>query len=301
VAEAATTLETIPTYRLELPRDRRTQLRPGRPCLAGIVNVTPDSFSDGGRFLDPDAAVEQALALLAAGADWIDLGAESTRPGGGVYGGGARTVPPAEEIGRLLPVLERLRAATDAPLSVDTRKAEVARAALAAGADLINDVSALADPALGEVVAAAGCPVVLMHARGELATMQSAISFVDVVAEVRAELAALRDRALGFGITRSQILLDPGLGFGKTAQQSAELVARLDRLVALGHPVLVGASRKSFLGALAGTPVLERLPGSLAAAGRAAELGAAVLRVHDVAATRQFLAVWRALREEDGR
>lgn len=300
MADVATLSSRKRSFVLDLPRARSSELRAGEPLLAGIVNVTPDSFSDGGRFHAPDAALDHALRLLAEGADWIDLGAESTRPGGGVYGEGAAGVTADEELARLLPVLERLRPRTGATLSVDTRKAAVARAALAAGADLINDVSGLADPEMAGVVAAAGCPIVLMHSRGELPTMQSGIAFRDVVTEVRDELAALRDRAIAAGISPRQIVLDPGIGFGKTAEQNADLLCRLDRIVALGQPVLVGASRKSFLGALTGAPVDDRLPGSLAAAARSAERGAAVLRVHDVAATRQFLALYRRLARTPG-
>lgn len=303
----ATPLPTPPTqaparraWRLPLPRGGALELAAGRPALMGVVNVTPDSFSDGGRFLDPERALDHALRLVEEGADLLDLGAESTRPGGGVYGGGARTVPADEEIARLLPVLERLRPRVALPISVDTRKGAVARAALAAGADLVNDVSALADPETAAAAAEAGAPVVLMHSRGELATMQSTIDFADVVAEVRAELAAARDRAIRLGVPADRIVLDPGLGFGKTAAQNLLLLARLEALVALGSPVLVGASRKSFLGATTGAAVGERLPGSLAAAARAADAGAALLRVHDVGATRQFLAVRRALAGEGG-
>ena len=266
----------------------------------GVLNLTPDSFSDGGRWFDPaDAsrAVERGLALLAAGAELLDLGAESTRPGGGVYGGGAREVAATEELARLLPVLEGLRAATDAPLSVDTRKAAVARAALGAGADLVNDVSALADPEMGAVVAGAGCPVILMHSRGELATMQQGIRFRDVVAEVRSELAEAVARAEAAGIARGQIVIDPGIGFGKTAEQNLALLAGLPALAPLGLPVLVGASRKSFLGAVTGEPPAGRLAGSLAAAARSAAGGAAILRVHDVAETASFLRVWAAIGE----
>lgn len=285
-------------WTLPLPSGARLELRAGRPALMGVVNVTPDSFSDGGRWLDPERALDHALRLADEGADLLDLGAESTRPGGGVYGAGARAVPAAEEIARLLPVLERLRPRVALPISVDTRKGEVARAALDAGADLINDVSALADPATAAAVVAAGAPVVLMHARGELATMQAAIAFSDVVAEVRAELELARDRAIGLGVAADRIVLDPGLGFGKSVEQNLRLLARLEALVGLGAPLLVGASRKSFLGQATGAPVGERLPGSLAAAARAADAGAALLRVHDVAATRQFLAVRRAIAAE---
>jgi dihydropteroate synthase len=297
---AATERRPTASWTLELPRGRRLELVAGDPKLMAVVNVTPDSFSDGGRYLDPGRAVEHALALAAEGADLLDLGAESTRPGGGVYGEGAREVPADEELARLMPVLEPLRGATDLPISVDTRKAAVARAALGAGADLVNDVSALGDPEMARVVAEARCPVVLMHARGELPTMQRDISFVDVAAEVRDELAARRDAAVAAGIGRERVILDPGLGFGKTAAQNLELLARLDRLAALGSPVLVGASRKSFVGALTGAPPDRRLPGSLAAVARAAAGGAALVRVHDVAATRQFLAVWRATAGPEG-
>jgi dihydropteroate synthase len=305
-------------WTLAVPGGRSLELVAGRPRVMGVLNLTPDSFSDGGRWFDPaDAsrAVERGLEMLAAGAELLDLGAESTRPGGGVYGGGAREVAAAEELARLLPVLEGLRAATDAPLSVDTRKAEVARAALGAGADLVNDVSALADPEMGAVVAAAGCPVVLMHSRGELATMQRGIRFWDVVAEVRSELAQAVARAEAAGIARSQIVIDPGIGFGKTAEQNLALLGGLAELTGtiglaasagpagspgaspLGLPVLVGASRKSFLGSITGEPPEGRLAGSLAAAARSAAGGAAILRVHDVAETASFLRVWTAIGE----
>ncbi len=283
------------TWSLELPRGRRLDLAAGRPLLVGVVNITPDSFSDGGRWLDPSAALEHAQRLIDEGAAVLDLGAESTRPGGGVYGAGATDVPPDVELQRLLPVLEALRARTDLPISVDTRKAEVARRSLEAGADLVNDVSALGDPAMAAVVAAAGCPVILMHARGELATMQRQITFRDVVAEVAAEQAARRSAAIAAGIAPGQIVLDPGLGFGKTGSQNRRLLRELPALTALGSPVLVGASRKSFVGEILDSPPGERLEGSLAAAAWAAAGGAALLRVHDVLATRRFLAVWRAI------
>ena len=277
----------------------RLRLVAGKPAMLGVVNVTPDSFSDGGRYLSPERAVEHALALAAEGADALDLGAESTRPGGGVYGDGAREVPAAEELDRLLPVLERLRPLVSIPISVDTRKAEVARAALAAGADLVNDVSALGDPAMAAVVAADGCPVVLMHSRGELRSMQRGIRFDDVAREVRDELASLRDRAVAAGVARAQVVLDPGLGFGKTAEQNLRLLAATAELAALDAPILVGASRKSFLGALTGAPAAARLPESLAAAAVAARGGASLLRVHDVAATRAFLTAWHAICEQE--
>lgn len=262
----------------------------------GVLNLTPDSFSDGGRWIEPERAVEHALTMLEQGADLIDLGAESTRPGGGVYGAGARDVPPTEELERLRPVLSRLRAATDRPLSVDTRKAAVAAAALDEGADLINDVSALSEPAMATTVAAAGCAVVLMHSRGELRSMQHGIAFRDVIEEVRGELSERADAAIAAGIARQAVVLDPGIGFGKTVAQNLELLRRLDRLD-LGFPLLVGASRKSFIGAVSGATAADRLPGSLAAAAWAARQGAALLRVHDVAETKRFLDVWQAIHD----
>jgi dihydropteroate synthase len=287
-------------WTLRLPRERSLGLG-GRPRIMGILNLTPDSFSDGGLWLDPPRAVEHGLRMLAEGAEILDLGAESTRPGGGVYGEGARTVPPEEEAARLLPVLAALRAATDAPISVDTRKGEVARQALAAGADLINDVTALSDPSLGEAVAAAGCPLVLMHSRGDLATMQQGIRFHDLLGEVRAELAAAVQRAVSCGIAEEQLVLDPGIGFGKTWQQSLALILRLDELAPLGRPLLLGASRKSFIArasARPDAPPERRLGGSLAAVVWGASRGAAIVRVHDVAETAQFLDVLYAVAQQ---
>jgi len=265
-----------------------------------VLNLTPDSFSDGGQWRDPGAACDHALEMLEQGATLVDLGAESTRPGGGVYGNGAVDVPASEELARLLPVLRAVRARTDAPLSVDTRKAAVAEVALAEGADLINDVSALGDPAMAEVLARSTVPVVLMHSRGALSTMQRAIHFDDVVREVFDELAHAATTAEAQGIARDRLILDPGLGFGKTVEQNLTLVRQLPALAALGLPLLVGASRKSFIGHVAGTAPTERLPGSLAAAAWAALGGAAILRVHDVAATVQFLRVFAALRQAGG-
>jgi len=304
---------------LELPRGRCLSLA-DPPRLMGILNLTPDSFSDGGLWSDPDRAVARGLEILAEGADLLDLGAESTRPGGGVYGAGAAEVTADEELARLLPVLTRLRRETDAPLSVDTRKGAVARRALAEGADLINDVSGGRDPDLLAAVAAAGCPLILMHSRGELATMQRGIAFDDLVGEVAAELAAAVERAQAAGIRRGQLAIDPGIGFGKTWEQNLELIGRLDALGELGLPILLGASRKSFLArafAAAGPaaltapaaptdrkvvelPPAARLPGSLAAAAWALAHGAALLRVHDVAATVQFIAIWKAIRGRRG-
>jgi len=292
----AATAEIALLATLRLPRGRRLDLG-RRPLVMGVLNLTPDSFSDGGRWPEPERALARAIEMLEQGADLLDLGAESTRPGGGVYGAGAAPVGADEELGRLLPVLEPLRARTAAPLSVDTRKAAVARAALAAGADLINDVSALGDPGMGAVVAAAGCPLILMHSRGELRTMQTEIRYERLLPEVSADLAAALARAEAAGVARDQCLLDPGIGFGKTYAHNLALLRRLDELAALGRPLVVGASRKSFLGHLTGEPPARRLPGSLAAVAWAAARGAAVVRVHDVAETVQFLKVWDAILE----
>lgn len=281
-------------WTLRLPRGRTLDLG-GTPKVMGVLNLTPDSFSDGGLWLDPKRAVARGIEMLVEGADLLDLGGESTRPGGGVYGDGATTLAADEEWARLEPVLSELRRETDAPLSVDTRKGEVARRALAAGADLINDVGALADPDLGAAVSAAGCPLVLMHSRGELATMQREIHYRDVVAEVCDELAQAIARAVAAGVEREQLIVDPGIGFAKDQTGNLTLLARVDALAPLGRPVVVGASRKSFIGRLTGAPPSERLAGSLAAAAWAAYGGAALVRVHDVAATVEFLTVWRAI------
>ncbi len=278
---------------LRLARDRELVLT-GRPLVMGVLNITPDSFSDGGRWLERDQAVARALEMVEQGAEILDLGAESTRPGGGVYGDGAENVAVDRELERLLPVLTELRSLTELPISVDTRKGRVAAEALAAGADLINDISCLADPALGEAVAAAGCPLILMHSRGELGDMQRTIVYGDVLEEVASELYEAMQQAEAAGIDREQIVLDPGIGFGKKVAHNVELVGRLDRLSQLGRPVLVGASRKSFIADLTGASVDDRLPGSLAAVGWAMAARAAIVRVHDVAETVQFMKVFGA-------
>ncbi len=261
------------------------------PFLMGVVNATPDSFSDGGRYLDADAAVERALRLAEEGADLVDVGGESTRPG-------APPVPAAEEIARVVPVVERLRARGFAlPISVDTAKGAVGRAALAAGADLVNDVTALSDPDLARACAEAGTPVVLMHMRGTPADMASRATYGDVVADVRRELEAALARAEAAGVARDRTILDPGIGFAKTAEQSVELIARVGELRALGRPLLVGPSRKSFIGKLTGAEVGDRLPGTLAAVVACVLAGVELVRVHDVAAARQAARVAAALRE----
>jgi dihydropteroate synthase len=258
--------------------------------VVGVLNVTPDSFSDGGRFLDPGAAVEHALRMAAEGADLVDVGGESTRPG-------APEVSEEEELARVIPVLAMLaRSRFPVPISIDTSKAAVARAALDAGAALVNDVRALADPEMARVVAGAGAPVVLMHTRGTPREMRERASYLDVVGEVRAELAAAMARAEAAGVRRDRIVLDPGIGFAKTAGQSVEVLARLPEFLALGRPLLVGPSRKSFIGAITGAPPEDRLPGTLAAVTAAVLGGATFLRVHDVVASRQAARVGAALR-----
>jgi dihydropteroate synthase len=261
------------------------------PFLMGIVNATPDSFSDGGRFLSAEDAVAQALRLAEEGADLVDVGGESTRPG-------AAPVPAAEEIRRVVPVVERLRAQRfPLPISVDTAKAAVARAALAAGADLVNDVTGLGDPDLARAVADAGVPLVLMHMRGTPVDMGSRAVYGDVVADVARELREALARAAAAGIAPERTILDPGIGFAKTTEQSVELLSRVGELRSLGRPLLVGPSRKSFIGAITGAPIGERLPGTLAAVAALVLAGVEIVRVHDVAAVRQAARVAAALRD----
>lgn len=268
----------------------RTFDGPG-PFLMGVVNATPDSFSDGGRFLARDAAVAHAERLLAEGADLVDVGGESTRPG-------APEVPADVEAERVVPVVRSLRErGCRAPISIDTRKPEVARAALEAGADLLNDVSALADPAMGALAAERGAAVVLMHMRGTPADMSARAVYEDVVAEVERELAEAMARATAAGVREDRILLDPGLGFAKTAEQSLALLAALPRLRRLGRPLVVGPSRKSFIGKVTGAPVGERLPGTLAALAACVLAGVEVIRVHDMSAARQAALVAAAIRD----
>jgi len=257
------------------------------PRVMGIVNVTPDSFADAGRFADVRAATEHCERLVAEGAHLLDIGGESTRPG-------ARTPSADEELARVLPVL-RHALTLGVPVSVDTSQPSVMRAALELGADIVNDVRALQRPgALQAVAAHPSAGVCLMHMQGEPATMQAAPHYADPVAEVRAFLAARRDAALAAGIAIERIVLDPGIGFGKTVAHNLALLARQRELSALGQPLLVGWSRKSTLGTLTGRAVGERLAASVAAAVIAVERGARVVRVHDVAATVDALAVWQA-------
>ena len=260
-----------------------------RPLVMGIVNVTPDSFSDGGRYLGTQAAIEHALRLKEAGADILDVGGESTRPG-------ARPVSVAEEMERVMPVIEGLRDAGVA-LSVDTMKPELMRAALAAGADMINDVNALRAAGALEAVADTSAGVCLMHMQGEPRTMQLKPHYVDVVAEVASFLAGRVEAAVAAGIARERILVDPGFGFGKDLGHNLALFKGLSRFADIA-PVLVGVSRKSMLGALTGRETSERLIASVTAAVLAIQRGAAVVRVHDVQETVDALKIWHALGEQ---
>ncbi len=254
----------------------------------GVVNVTPDSFSDGGRFFSVGAAVEHGLRLAQQGAALIDVGGESTRPG-------AEPVGTEEELRRVVPVIERLRAGTTAIISVDTSKPEVMRAASAAGAGLINDVRALREPGALAAAAASGCAVCLMHMQGEPGTMQRAPSYADVVGEVRTFLAGRVAESIAAGLTPERLVVDPGFGFGKTLEHNLALLRRLGELAADGPAVLVGLSRKSMLGTLTERAAGERVYGSVALAVIAALNGARIIRAHDVAATVEALKVTAAV------
>lgn len=272
---------------LHLADGRELDLRATR--VMGVLNVTPDSFSDGGRYASVGLAVDHGLRMVDEGADVLDVGGESSRPG-------ADPVDADEECRRVLPVLERLREMSDVLLSIDTVKPEVARRAVEAGADLVNDISALADPGMAAVVADAGAAVVLMHMRGTPRTMQQDTRYDDVVAEVRASLSEAVERAVSAGIAGDKILVDPGIGFGKSASGNLEILRRLSELSEIGKPILVGASRKSFIGKTLDLPVDERLEGGLAVAAVAAWLGAHVVRAHDVAATVRVVRMVDAIR-----
>lgn len=267
-------------------------LRLDQPQVMGILNVTPDSFSDGGKFLDkPDAALEHAAAMLEAGAAIIDIGGESTRPG-------APAVWEGDEIKRVVPIIAKL-AASGAAISIDSRRSSVIAEALAAGAHIVNDVSALRhDPRSLEVVAASGAPVVLMHAPGGEGDLHADGEYADVVLDVFDALRARRDAAVAGGIARERILLDPGIGFGKSLAENLALVNALPLFHALGQPLLFGASRKRMIGALSNeVPAHKRLGGSVLLAARAFDAGVQLVRVHDVAETVQALHVWRGLRD----
>lgn len=262
-----------------------------RRCLVmGILNVTPDSFWDGGRYRNTDQAVAHGMKLVAEGADIVDIGGESTRPGASSPGAG-------EELDRVIPVIRKLRKLTDVPISIDTSSAEVMQAAVAAGADMINDVCALRRPGALAAAVAAGVPVCLMHMQGEPQTMQRQPSYVDVLAEVKDFLLQRAAECIAAGLPHAYLILDPGFCFGKNLQHNLGLLRGLDVLVAAGFPVLAGLSRKSMLGELLGRAAEDRLPGSLALAVAARQRGARIVRVHDVAAT---LDVFRTLDAVEG-
>ena len=276
---AAITAERAPLAGLDLTQ----------PRLMGILNVTPDSFSDGGRFFDPDVALAHARAMASGGADILDIGGESTRPG-------AAVVSVSDEIARTAPVIEALRHGYDGALSIDTRKASVAQAALQAGADIVNDVAALGfDPALAGVVADANAPVILMHAQGDPATMQDAPRYDDVLLGVYDYLAGRVAAARAAGIAADRIVVDPGIGFGKTLDHNLALLRGLSLFHGLGCPILLGASRKRFIGTLAGAADADdRMPGSLAVALAGLAQGVQITRVHDMEATKQAVTLWQA-------
>jgi dihydropteroate synthase len=263
----------------------------GPPTLVmGVLNVTPDSFSDGGRFLDHEAAVTHGLRMAEEGAAILDVGGESTRPG-------SDAVSVEEELARVLPVIKRVATEIDVPVSIDTRKPEVARAAVDAGAVLVNDVSGAREPGMLEVVAASGAGLVLMHMLGEPKTMQAEPRYEDVLREVGAYLADRLEAAEGAGIGRDRLAVDPGLGFGKTYEHNLEVMRRIDAFIDLGVPVVVGPSRKSFIGtALGDAPIEERLEGTIGAAAWVAAKGVHVVRVHDVAPVVRALRVVDAIR-----
>lgn len=276
----------VPVRELQCGRFR---LSLARPLVMGIVNVTPDSFFDGGRHARADAAIAHARRLLDDGADLLDIGGESTRPG-------APAVSADEEIERIVPVLDGLRDC-GRPLSVDTRRPEAMVAALEHGADMINDIQALRAPGALDAVLRSNCAVCLMHMQGEPATMQRAPRYEDVVSEVEAFLGERCSALAAAGIARERIVLDPGIGFGKTLRHNLLLIDALDEMVAMGQPLLVGVSRKSMIGELTGRAADGRLSGSLAAMLAAVARGAGIVRVHDVAETHDALRVWQAVAE----
>jgi dihydropteroate synthase len=287
-------IETRGRRRYFIPLRGTEQPLGERTLVMGVLNVTPDSFSDGGRLAGADAAIARGMELFAQGADWVDVGGESTRPG-------AAPVMAEEETRRVAPVIEGLRSRGAGPLSVDTSKAEVARAALEAGADLVNDVSGFGyDPAMAPLVASRHVPAVLMHLRGGFGEMHRAPTYSDVMAEIVSELAEALARAEGAGVDRRLLIVDPGLGFSKDADHSLEALRRLPELGALDRPVLVGPSRKSFIGKLLDLPVERRLMGTAAAVASAVLLGAHVVRVHDVREMVEVVRVADAVRGDSG-
>jgi dihydropteroate synthase len=270
-------------------RTARREIDLAKPVLMGVLNITPDSFADGGRFFDQEAAVRRLEQLQEEGADIIDIGGESTRPG-------SLPVTEDEELERLAPVLEATGRLVDVPISVDTTKAGVAEAALAAGAEIINDISGLRfDPDIGELAAQSGAGLVLMHIRGRPRTMQEGIRYDDLLGEVVAELRESVTRALAAGCQRSQLVVDPGIGFGKTAEQNLVLLNELGRIGELGCPILIGPSRKSFIGKTLGLAVEDRLEATIAACVVGLLRGARIFRVHDVRPARRALDMAEAI------
>jgi dihydropteroate synthase len=265
-----------------------TLTRGRRPLIMGILNVTPDSFSDGGDFRAPEAACRRAMEMAENGADIIDIGGESTRPG-------AKSVGPEEEISRILPVIEALAPKIPVPMSVDTRRAAVARAALGAGCRMVNDVTACGDPGMSAVAAEFGVPIVLMHMKGEPESMQASPCYGDVVSEVRSFLAERAKIVKRAGLEDDMIVLDPGIGFGKRFRDNLDLIRSIPALEALGHPVMIGASRKRFLGELLGAEPRGRLSGSLAVAAWCFSCGVDLVRVHDVKETAGLFRVMDAI------
>lgn len=264
------------------------------PVVMGVLNVTPDSFSDGGLWADPARALDRALQMVEEGAGFVDVGGESTRPG-------AATVPEDEELRRVIPLVESLASRLSVPVSIDTRKPAVMRAAVSAGASLVNDVAALAAPGAMEAVSHSGAAVCLMHMQGEPGGMQVAPAYQDVVSEVTAYLHRRASACLASGIAADRIVVDPGFGFGKLLEHNLDLLAGLGRIAALGYPVLAGLSRKSMIGQITGRPVGERLAGSVALAALAAAGGARIIRAHDVAATVDAVRIAAALAVRQGR
>ncbi len=257
----------------------------------GILNVTPDSFSDGGQFLNTAVAIEQAQKMIAEGADILDIGGESTRPG-------ATPISETEEIKRIRPIMEALREITDIPLSIDTRKASVAQIAMECGASIVNDVSALQDDSrMAQVVKESGAGVVLMHRQGHSADMQKSPSYSNVVNEIKQFLSKSIARARAAGILSDRIIIDPGIGFGKTCQHNLTILGNIGEFLQLEQPIMIGASRKAFLGELTGKPVTDREMGNAAVAAIAVWQGAKILRVHDVAAMKDAILVAQALRK----
>jgi len=263
------------------------------PVIMGIVNVTPDSFSDGGHFHHPKNAVEHALKLIEDGADILDIGGESTRPG-------AKFVPAAQEIERILPVIERIRELSDIPISVDTRKTAVAAAAIDAGADMVNDISAgTHDPDMFDLAAGRGVPLCLMHMRGDPETMQLNTAYKDVLLEIVHFLRCRVEVAENAGVDPDKIMIDPGIGFGKSAEDNVHILLNIDILKELNKPILIGTSRKSFIGKILGYEVDNRLEPTLATLSKTYENGARIFRVHDVAPAKRYLSMVQLLNNPD--